>query len=310
MVGRVGRGASGLALAAHRATRASNAANRQAAVTTAVTTAGSASRGIRLSGIAMRRALIDRSHASGLVCRSLAAAALIMAVAGPAGGQTIDEIVARHLAARGGAERWQALRSLRMTGRAIGGPGREALVTREIKRPGRVRTEFTFQGTTGVYAFDGKRGWQVSPLTGIVEPEALPPEEAQVAMEQADLEGVLINGPKQGSAIELIGRELVEGREAYRLRVTPKTGLPQDQLLDTETYLLVRTVSTRVVRGRQISQETTFGNYRTVGGLVIPHEITIGANGRPERVRIVVETVELNASIDDQRFRMPARTRR
>ena len=258
----------------------------------------------------MHRALIDRSHASGLVCRGLAAAALIMAVAGPAGAQTIDEIVARHLAARGGAERWQALRSLRMTGRAIGGPGREALVTREIKRPGRVRTEFTFQGMTGVYAYDGKRGWQVSPLTGIVEPEALAPEEAQVAMEQADLEGVLINGPKQGSAIELIGRELVEGREAYRLRVTPKTGLPQDQLLDTETYLLVRTVSTRVVRGRQISQETTFGNYRTVGGLVIPHEITIGANGRPERVRIVVETVELNASIDDQRFRMPARTRR
>ena len=65
-----------------------------------------------------------------------------------------------------------------------------------------------------------------------------------------------------------------------------------------------------MVRGRQISQETTFGNYRTVGGLVVPHEITIGANGRPERVRIVVETVELNASIDDQRFRLPARTRR
>ena len=47
-----------------------------------------------------------------------------------------------------------------------------------------------------------------------------------------------------------------------------------------------------------------------MGGLVVPHEITIGAQGRPERVRIVVETVELNASIDDQRFRMPARTRR
>ena len=74
------------------------------------------------------------------------------------------------MAARGGVERWQAIRSLRMTGRAFAGPGREALVTREIKRPGRVRTEFTFQGLTGVYAFDGKRGWQVSPLTGILDP--------------------------------------------------------------------------------------------------------------------------------------------
>ncbi len=40
-------------------------------------------------------------------------------------------------------------------------------------------------------------------------------------------------------------------------------------------------------------------------GVVIPHSIDIGARGRPERVRIVVETVEVNPPIDDKRFRMP-----
>ena len=92
--------------------------------------------------------------------------------------QTVDEIVARHVAARGGREALAAVRTVRMTGRATAGPGREAIVRREIARPGRIRTEFVFQGTTGVYAWDGSAGWRVSPLDGGLEPEPLPAEEA------------------------------------------------------------------------------------------------------------------------------------
>ena len=87
--------------------------------------------------------------------------------------QTVDEIVARHVAARGGREALAAVRTVRMTGRATAGPGREAIVRREIARPGRIRTEFVFQGTTGVYAWDGSAGWRVSPLDGRLEPEPL-----------------------------------------------------------------------------------------------------------------------------------------
>jgi hypothetical protein len=72
----------------------------------------------------------------------------------PAGAtaQTLDEIVAKHIAARGSAARIEAIQSLRMTGKARASGGREALVVREIKLPGRIRTEFTVQGLTGVYA--------------------------------------------------------------------------------------------------------------------------------------------------------------
>jgi hypothetical protein len=238
---------------------------------------------------------------------------LLLALGGltpPAAAQSIDEIVARHIAARGGLERWQAVRSLRMTGRATAGPGREALVVREIKRPGRVRTEFTFQGITGVYAYDGARGWQVSPLTGVVEPQALDPENAQAALEQADLEGPLVGGTKKGYAIALIGRETIAGRDAFRIRLTPKTGPVLEQHLDAETYLLLRTDSTRQLRGRTVQLETSFSAYRAIGGLMFPHTIEFGARGRPGRVQIVVETVELNPAIDDGRFRRPAGMKR
>ena len=98
----------------------------------------------------------------------LAAVALVVPPAVAA--QTLDEIVARHVAARGGREALAAVRTLRMTGRATAGPGRQAIVRREIARPGRIRTEFVFQGTTGVYAWDGSAGWRVSPWTAASSP--------------------------------------------------------------------------------------------------------------------------------------------
>jgi hypothetical protein len=55
----------------------------------------------------------------------------------------VDEIVARYVAAaRGGREALAAVKTLRMTGRAIAGPGREAIVRREIARPSTRRPLF------------------------------------------------------------------------------------------------------------------------------------------------------------------------
>jgi outer membrane lipoprotein-sorting protein len=224
--------------------------------------------------------------------------------------QTVDEILARHVEARGSAAAWRAVRTLRMTGRATAGPGREALVAREIKRPNRVRTEFTFQGITGVFAFDGKRGWQISPLTGVLEPRLMEPDDTLAAIAQADMEGALVAAGKQGGALVLIGRDQVAGRAAFHVRVTAKTGAVQEHFLDAETFLTLRTNATRQVGGRAVEVETTFGDYRSVGGLVFPHTIEMGTSARPERLQIVVETIEVNPSIDDARFKVPAGTRR
>ena len=90
---------------------------------------------------------------------------LVSALLAPsASAETVDQIVARQVAARGGRQALAAVRTVRMTGYADAGPGRHAIVRRELARRGRIRTEFEFQGTTGVYVWNGKSGWQVSPL--------------------------------------------------------------------------------------------------------------------------------------------------
>jgi outer membrane lipoprotein-sorting protein len=220
-------------------------------------------------------------------------------------GPTVDEIVARHVAARGGREALASVRTLRMTGHAFAGEGREAIVRREIARPGRIRTEFEFQGLTGVFVWDGSAGWRVSPLDGSFEPEPLPAEDAALAAEQADIEGPLVDWKAKGHAVELVGSEALPSGTAHELKVALKSGGVRRVWVDAATGLVVRTESTRRWRGREVNLEIVFGDYRETAGVTFARSIETGVEGRPGRLRIVVDSVETNVALDDARFRMP-----
>jgi hypothetical protein len=245
-------------------------------------------------------------------CRSLLPLlGLILAALVPAivRAESLDSLIARHVEARGGLERLESIRSIRASGRAIAGPGREALVTREVHPPGRIRTEFKFQGVTSVYACDGSKCWSVTPLSGVFEAQLMTPADTSLAIEQADLVGPLVNWKEKGHSVELLGKETIDGREAFKLKVTLKGGGVQIDYLDAESALLVRRETTRTHTGHTVGLETTFGDFRPVGGVVFPHSIKTGISNRPEflpeSLEIVVEEAELNPPLDDARFEMP-----
>jgi outer membrane lipoprotein-sorting protein len=220
--------------------------------------------------------------------------------------KTADEIVARYVAARGGLSKIQAIETLRQTGHASAGANREALVTRELKRPDGVRFEFTVQGVTAVYISDGERGWEVSPFDGNVEPKPLSDEVVQEAAEQADIEGPLVDWKAKGHKVELVGREVIGGRGAHKLKLTLASGAVRYEYVDVKTHHLLRSDSTREVRGRPVQLQTTFGDYKRARGVLFPHRIEIAAAGRPQKLRIMVDRIEVNPPLSDARFEMPA----
>jgi hypothetical protein len=231
------------------------------------------------------------------------ASALLAPSLAPA--ETVDQIVARHLAARGGGQALAAVRTLRMTGHAFAGPGRQAIIRRELARPGRIRTEFEFQGTTGVYVWNGKSGWQVSPLDGQLDVQPLSPEGAALSAEQADFEGPLVDWKAKGHSVELLGRTELPGGAADELKVTLKSGVVRHVWVDAKTGLVVKTASTRKVKGHEITFEVTYGDYRETSGVRFARSIEIQTRGRPENLRIAVESVEVNPPLDDSRFSVP-----
>ena len=224
----------------------------------------------------------------------------------PAPAPTADDIVGRYVTARGGIQKLRALQTLRQEGRVSAGAGRNGLVTREIKRPGRIRFEFTVQGVTSVFASDGQRGWKVNPREEKSGLQPLPEEALVDAREQADIDGPLVDYQSKGSRIELVGREIVGGHDAWKLKVTLKSGGALTAYVEVKSANLVRTDATRLVRGRRVSVETTFGDYRKTGGILFPHLVEVRAAGRPQLVRIVVDKVEVNPPLSDARFTPPS----
>jgi hypothetical protein len=224
----------------------------------------------------------------------------------PAPSPTADEIVGRYVTARGGIQKLRALQTLRQEGRVNAGAGRDGVVMREIKRPGKIRFELTVQGVTSVFASDGQRGWKVNPLEGEMSRQSLPEEALIDAREQADIDGPLVDWKSKGSQVELVGRETVGGHDAWKLKLTLKSGGVLTAFLDVNSASLVRTEASRRVRGKQVRIETTFGDYRKTGGILFPHLVEVRAAGRPQVLRILVDKVEVNPPLSDARFAPPA----
>jgi hypothetical protein len=56
-----------------------------------------------------------------------------------------------------------------------------------------------------------------------------------------------------------------------------------------------------------VETEQTVSDYKQVGGLLLPHSFESGAKGRPEKQKVTIDKVELDAPIDDSLFSMPAK---
>ncbi|HEX4384062.1 MAG TPA: hypothetical protein VH083_13980 [Myxococcales bacterium] len=241
--------------------------------------------------------------------RLFSAIALGWLLSAPAYALTTDEVLARHLEARGGAAKISALKTLRLTGKAVFGGGDFSLTAawaRAFARPLRVRDEVTVQGITAIDGFDGKESWSVDPFGGRRDPFRTSADEARALAQEADLEGALVNAAAKGHRVELLGTEDVDGTPAVKLRVLLKDGDVQYDYLDPTTYLEIRRVRERHVRGSEKVTETDLGSYVLVEGVWIPSSIESGAKGGPKNARFTVEAAEANAALPDAIFAFPS----
>ncbi|MGH7730221.1 MAG: outer membrane lipoprotein-sorting protein [Candidatus Eiseniibacteriota bacterium] len=238
--------------------------------------------------------------------RILLGITLLALLAPIASAQTVDELIAKNIEAKGGLAKLKAVNSTRQTGKMMAGPGMEIPFTMVNKRPKSTRMEFTFQGMTGMQVYDGTTAWMSMPFQGKKEPEVMPADQAKIIEEQADIDGPLMNYKEKGHTIELAGKEQVEGADAFKLKVTLKGGDVRYFYLDAETYLEVKVEAKRTIRGTEVETESYLSDYKDVGGLMMAHVMESGSKGSPQRQKLVIEKVELNPEVDDKTFAMPA----
>ncbi len=217
-----------------------------------------------------------------------------------------DELVAKNIEAKGGAQAIQNLKSLKLSGKLLvnGGQLQFGFVQTK-KQPGEVRTDATVQGMTITTAYDGKEGWKIYPLQGRKDPEKMSVDDCKSLIEDSEIAGPLPAAKESGNTVSYLGREDVDGTNAYKLKVTRKNGDTNFVYLDPDAFLDIRIVSQRIEQGAQIETETDLGDYEKIGGVFVPFAIEAGDRHSTDKQKIVVEKAEPNIEIDDATFHFP-----
>jgi outer membrane lipoprotein-sorting protein len=232
--------------------------------------------------------------------------AALVVVPAAAAAQTVDELVARNLAAKGGVERLKAVKAMRITGRVSIGPGQEITMTIVSERPNKLRQESAIEGQKTVMAFDGQKAWMVNPLVGITTPQDITGPQFDALKDQADLDGPFVDYKAKGITLELLGTEPVDGKPAHKLKVTRKSGQSQTLYLDASTGLEVKAVNEVRQGDMAMTVESLFSNYKAVDGLMLAHAITQKLTGpASQTLTITIDKAEILPDADDTLFTRP-----
>jgi outer membrane lipoprotein-sorting protein len=215
---------------------------------------------------------------------------------------TVDEIVSKHLATKGGAEKWKAIQTQKMTGVATS-QGFQLAMTVYAKRPNVSRQELTIEipgqpVMTIVNLFDGTKAWMINPMTGNPAPQEMPESETATARAQSDFDGALVDYKTKGYTVVLVDKAAVAGKPTHHLKLTHASLPTQHIYLDPETFVEVRVA----VEGATAS-ETDLSDYKTVDGIMVPHTIKISQGGGVV-AELKITKVEFNTPLDDSLFKI------
>jgi outer membrane lipoprotein-sorting protein len=225
----------------------------------------------------------------------------------PALGQvpTFDQLLTKHYEALGGLEVIKSVQSRRLTGRMTIGPGMEAPMTVQFKRPMKLRLDFTVQGMTGSQAFDGETAWMMMPFLGQTAPSKLPAGEAENLIRQAEFDGPLVDWKEKGHQVELIGEAQFEGKDTYKLKIVERNGTVVFHHLDRVSFLTVGQEGKVVTQGAEVDFKSIIRDYRRVGDMLLPHSFENRQAGVDQVQKITFDKIELNVDIADEVFMMP-----
>lgn len=235
------------------------------------------------------------------VARCALAVAAVFA-ASTAAAQTVDEVIARHIEARGGAAKLKAIETVRIT-RTVATPFADLKVVVYRKRPHLLRIEQTVPGqATIARAVGGTEAWDTIQGKVVVRTSQ---GFADARDLDGDFDGPLVDWQAKGHTVVLEGREKLPGGEAYRLRVTTRGGASGYVYLDAGTYLDRRHVD--LTSNRQAQVVVDFAGWREVNGVKFAFDITEERTGKAPVQTLVTytESIETNVLIDDGMFAAP-----
>ena len=251
------------------------------------------------------KSVLGNFHARRIRLGGLVAVMLLCGVTPSLSSQTVTQVIAKVFVARGGLTKMRAIKSERVSGIISFGSEASGPFVVELKRPLKMHMTLTVQNQTMVRVYDGTQGWANNPFAGKVNPEPMADEDVQNISEEADFDGPLVDYAKKGNKLELVGKDKVEDKDVWRVRLTTKNGDVRYYLFDAGTFLLLKWEGKRRAEGKEFPVESYFRDYRDVEGLKFSFQIDSGSSATDLTQKLVLDKIELNPEIPDSEFTKP-----
>jgi outer membrane lipoprotein-sorting protein len=213
--------------------------------------------------------------------------------------QTLDEIVKKYTAANK-LDQVSNLQTIKITAN-MSMMGMEMPMVMWMKNPNKIKSVTTFNGQEMIQAFDGEKGYVVSPMTGSTEPVEMTEDQVKQTLRNSMFQNYMANYFKNGQ-LALAGEDKVNDKQAYKIKATAEGGTVIDMYIDKSSYLLVKTSTTTSQGGMTITMDSYPSDYKETSGLLVPMKTTSSAQGMD--IVINFTKVEVNLPMDDSLFKI------
>ncbi|WP_299681458.1 outer membrane lipoprotein-sorting protein [uncultured Dokdonia sp.] len=243
-------------------------------------------------------------------------AVVLIAVAFPTHAQTADEIIANYFENTGGEEAWGKLEGIQIN--AVVNQGFDIPVTIIEMKDGRQMIKINLQGQEITQlAFDGEVAWTTnfqSMKSEKVDSETL---ENFKTLAGKSFPSPFLNYKEKGFSVELLGEELIDGTNTYKVEITMDPVKADGEMVDNkityyfedENFVPIQTAS-EVQAGPskgQISKDT-YSDYTEVlmegqsegEGLYFALARTVFGGQALE-----IKSIDLNPKVTDDMFAFP-----
>ena len=221
----------------------------------------------------------------------------VVAAVAPAAAQTVDEVIAKHIEARGG-EAWNEIETMRITG-SYTAFSETAPFTLERKRDNRYHITLTMAGAARLIGFDGETAWSDGPRG----PSTIDGIDRKILMRDVEFATPFFGYKEKGYTVKLLGEVDFEGQRTIGIELSRPDETTETWYLDPATYLEVGRHSPGNDWLGEVERSAFFDDFREVHGVMVPFYTE---NQWYTRNRVMeIDEIEINVEVDNKLFRMP-----